>query len=142
LLIPRPRRHAGGENDAPQRRAGAWGRVDALYFPVNFAPRAAEWGRARHRERHCCRAAAFHCKQQCKYNESTGAIAAPETGLSPQAIELILENIMTKPRAMQHEVRKNNGHNNRRAIANKPGWNPGGRPRSAAFGSSLPRTCA
>jgi hypothetical protein len=43
-----PRREGttrAAKNDAPQRQAGAWERVDALYFPVNFAPRAAKESR-------------------------------------------------------------------------------------------------
>src|SRR5215470_11522167 len=90
-----------GRNDAPQRGAGPRERVDALYFPVNFVLQAAE---PLPRSPPGRRSAAFRCKEQCKYNGSTGATARQAAVRSPYDFELAWKNLMTQPRAVQHKA--------------------------------------
>jgi len=142
LLIPQRRwegDHAGG---MMQRSVGQGPgeRVDVLYLPVNFAPQVAEPP-----PRSPPAAAAQH--SVVKNNANTMEAKTPPPHRRPvyslKPLNFFQKTFMTQPRAVQHKARDNNGRNNRRTIANKPGWIPRARHRSAArFGSSVPRTCA
>jgi hypothetical protein len=101
-------------------------------MPVNScfsAPGSADSAATALRQR-CC-TATIHCKYQWKCNGNTDTTGPRMTDQALQPFEVTALNILTELRAMQHEARANDGHNNRGTRGNKPGWNPTGRSRSA-----------